>query len=80
METSPSTAAQPPRFITIPAAAKILKVSDRLLYGLIRKNLGPRVIRVGARIKRIPYDEFLQWCEKPLTQARPRRKQRKIAP
>lgn len=71
---------KPPRFITVAEAAQEMRVSTKWFWEQIRMNVGPRVRRIGKVKIRIPYDEFVKWCENPPTKAHARPKQRKIAP
>ena len=51
-----------PRFLRISEAAKIAKISERMLYSYVRANIGPKYIRFGRNV-RLPYKQFLAWLE-----------------
>lgn len=53
----------PPLFLKVKEAAKIIQISERKMWGFLRSNTGPKYRRFG-RALRIPYKSFLEWVEK----------------
>lgn len=49
-----------PRFLRVPEAAELLKVTPKYLYEAIAEKRGPPVLRFG-RLMRIRFEEFEAW-------------------
>lgn len=65
LEKTATTALQP-AFISIPEAAKILRIHPKTLYQYITDGVGPPVHRFGKterKTLRLRYADFLKWTE-----------------
>ena len=51
-------------FLSVQDCAKILKMSTRYVYDLLRQRKGPPFRRFGGRY-RIRYSSFMNWATKP---------------
>ena len=54
----------PDEFLSVNDCAKILKMSTRYVYDLLRKGNGPPARRFGGRY-RIRYSSFMNWASRP---------------
>ena len=54
-----------PMFISIPQAAKVLSISETLLYGFIRENESFPVVQMGRR-KFVPTKDLKEWIEEQI--------------
>jgi len=53
----------PPQFLKVGQAAKIVQISERKMYAFLRANIGPKYRRFGRAV-RIPYKALMEWAEK----------------
>jgi excisionase family DNA binding protein len=55
------TPAEIDRFLDVADCARILKMSERFIYGLLRAGEGPRYRKFGNRY-RIRHSELMRWA------------------
>jgi excisionase family DNA binding protein len=60
----PEPAKQTDEFLSVSECARILKMSTRYVYDLLRSGKGPQHRRFGGRY-RIRYKAFIEWASKP---------------